>query len=155
MTPGKHSLIRRWAHAPWHAWIKDEPQWLDIFAELWTRLPEAPLKTLLTSTRPLIILPPVHFGRVVRIKGPLLLGASILQLDDRLLERPREQTLGILAHELAHLCVPASDNELTNDLLADRLVRSWGLGPELLQALNMDLDAQHPRVTEARTSLAA
>src|SRR4051812_7364394 len=107
MSPSKESLIRRWAHAPWHSWIKTEPQWLEIFAELLQKMPEASLRKLSSGVRPLVVLPPVEMGRVVRIKGPLLGGAVLLQLDANLLQRGRAEALGILAHELAHLCVDA------------------------------------------------
>lgn len=154
MTRGKESLIRRWAHASWHSWLKSEPEWTVIFAELWMRLPEEALESVLTSVRPLIVLPPVEAGRVVRIRGPLLAGARILQLDSRLLSRSVDETLAILAHELAHLCAPVINDELANDLEADRLVVSWGLGAGLLKALKRDLDHDHPRVIAAASGAA-
>ena len=77
------SLIKRWAHAPWHSWIKDDPVWCDLLAELLARLPASAVRRLLASGRPLIVLPPVNQGRVLRITQPLLTGAQILQLDAR------------------------------------------------------------------------
>lgn len=142
----KPALIRKWAHAPWHAWIKEHPEWVNLFAELWARLPESAVKQLLCAPRELIVLPPVNFSRVVRIASPLLTGAFILQLDHRLTERSRADAVAILAHEMAHLCTAICDDELTNDLRADQLVVSWGFQSELLGALNADLEATHPRI---------
>lgn len=155
MDSRKTSLIRRWAHAPWHSWLKTEPEWLEVFAELWARIPEEEMAQLFTATRPLVVLPPVETGRVVRVRGPLLAGVHILQLDSRLLARPRKQAVAILAHELAHLCVRAQNDELTNDLEADRLVLAWGFGEGLLDALKTDLEAEHPRVRAAASGVPA
>lgn len=141
----RERLIREWAHAPWHSWLKGEPAWLDLFAEFWARIPEQGLRRLFFSARALIVLPPVHCGRVVRITRPLPTGASILQLDEKLLERPREERLGILAHEVAHLCSPPADDPLQNDLIADRIAAAWGFAVELRLALARDLEDTHPR----------
>lgn len=143
----KEQLLRRWAHAPWHSWLKEEPQWAGLFAELLSRLPESALRRLIFLARPLVVLPPVCFGRVVRLNQPFLVGANILQLDGALLERSREETLGILAHELAHLCVDARADELENDLAADRLAAEWGFRDELMLALKQDLADDHPRIS--------
>jgi hypothetical protein len=151
----KASLIKRWAHAPWHAWLKDEPEWLDLLAEVFARIPEDAMRQLTNPLRPLVLLPPVQMGRVVRLKGHFLLGASILQLDEKLLKRPRNETLGIIAHELAHLCVPAENTADHNDTAADALARAWGFSAELYAALAEDLEEAHPRVQEARKTLAA
>lgn len=142
----KTSLIRKWAHAPWHSWLKEHRPWLDLFAELWARLPSDAVQELVASPRELIVLPPVNFGRVVRIAAPLLTGAFILQLDERLLERPRAEALAILAHELAHLCTAIDDDELQNDLRADQLAAAWGFKQGLVEALGRDLETEHPRL---------
>lgn len=142
----KTALIRKWAHAPWHSWIKEHPEWVNLFAELWARLPEPAVKQLLCAPCELVVLPPVNYSRVVRLATPLLSGAYILQLDMRLTERPRAEAVAILAHEVAHLCTTISEDELDNDLRADQLVVSWGFHKELLGALNADLEASHPRV---------
>lgn len=142
----KEALIRRWAHAPWHCWIKEQPRWVDIFAELWARLPEDAVKQLVSAGRELIVLPPPNQARVVRVMAPLLTGASIVQLDAQLLNRPRDEVVAILAHEFAHLCTMIAEDELKNDLAADHLVRVWGFENELRQALARDLEGDHPRV---------
>lgn len=142
----KEALVRRWAHAPWHCWIKEQPEWVDIFAELWVRLPHAAVKQLLCAPRELIVLPPPNQARVVRVMSPLLMGASIVQLDSQLLARPRDEVVAILAHEFAHLCTMIADDELKNDLAADHLVRVWGFEDELRQALTRDLAGDHPRL---------
>ena len=148
----KESLIRHWANSAPHAWLKENPVWVDIFADLLSRLPAKALQKLLGSARPLIVLPPVYFGRVVRLTAALPAGANILQLDDRLLERPKEEAVGILAHELAHLCVPTAPHadELKNDLEADQVAVGWGFRTELVQALSRDLSLDHPRILAAQ-----
>ncbi len=142
------ALIRHWANAAPHAWLKENPPWVELFADLLARMPGVALQKLLGSARPLLVLPPVYFGRVVRLTAALPAGANILQLDERLLERPREEAVGILAHELAHLCVPTPPHadELKNDLEADQLAVSWGFRSELVQALCRDLEEDHPRI---------
>ena len=149
--------LKRWAHAPWHCWLKEEKQWLEIFAELWSRLPAPVFETLIGRTRPLIVLPPVQQSRIVRITESLPVGAHILQLDTQLLQRPRPETLGILAHELAHIYIAATGDmisveDLTNDLKADSLARQWGFEAELTQALCSDFDSAHPRRVLAKAA---
>ncbi|MBI3555982.1 MAG: hypothetical protein HY074_06950 [Deltaproteobacteria bacterium] len=144
----KESLIRHWANSAPHAWLKENPLWVELFAELLARMPGKALQKLLGSARPLIVLPPVYFGRVVRLTAALPAGANILQLDARLLDRPRDEAVGILAHELAHLCVvtaPHAD-ELKNDLEADQVACRWGFRTQLAQALGRDLESDHPRI---------
>lgn len=145
----KERFIRKLAYAPWHAWIKDSPDWMDLLAEIWARLPEAALRKICLGAPKLVILPPVYGGRIVRLDAPLWRGAYIMQLDPNLLERPRDHAIGILAHEFAHLCVEATADELTNDLAADRLAIKWGFHSELRDALRNDLGESHPRVVQA------
>lgn len=153
------ALLKTWAHAPWHSWLKAEPAWVELISQLLARLPDRALQRLLCSARPLIVLPPAYCGRVVRLTQALPAGANILQLDAGLLGRPAGEALGILAHELGHLCVPDSmqvyqiyDDELKNDLAADRVARSWGFGAELIQALQRDLEDGHPRIVAAQSA---
>lgn len=146
----KENWIREWAHAPWHCWLKEQPAWLDLFAELWARMPEIALRKILATTRTLVVLPPVHYGRVIRLSRPLLTGAHILQLDTKLLERPRKEQIGILAHEMGHLCSPVTEDETQNDLEADRFAIEWGFRDELVEALARDLESEHPRVKAAK-----
>ena len=147
-------ILKRWSHAPWHSWLRDEPAWLELIANLWARMPRSAVFRLLNTARPLVILPPVEMGRVVRITTPLPAGANILMLDARLLDRSAAEALGILAHELAHACVygDAECDELANDLEADRLALSWGFRAELVTALERDLDPAHPRLAAARAA---
>lgn len=150
----RESLIRCWAAEPWHCWLKEAPPWIDILAEILVRLPQCALEQLLAAGRPLVLLPPVNQGRIVRMTKPLANGANIMQLDERLLGRPRSEAIGILTHELAHAYAAdlATDDELTNDLEADRLAIKWGFGKELLAALERDLEANHPRTRAARAA---
>lgn len=149
MPSSKESLIRRWACQPWHCWLKKDSQWLEIIAELFARMPEKPLRRLLSPFRPLIVLPPPNMGQVVRIQGPLVAGALILQLDSKLLLREYPEIIGILAHELGHLSCEATSDALQNDLEADKIAISWGFETELLKALRRDLEIDHPRVRAA------
>lgn len=138
-------LLKAWCHAPWHAWLKDKPDWLKLFAELWAHIPQSAVKTVLSSNRPLVVLPPVFQSHVVRLQQPLPFGAHVLQLDSSLLGRPQNEALAILAHEIAHLVLPATYDDKTNDLAADKLVVEWGMGEGLANALAKDLEETHPR----------
>ncbi len=140
-------LLQKWCQAPWHAWLKEEPLWLNLFAELWSKLPENAVRQILLSSRTFIALPPVNQSYTFRITQPLPLGAHFLLLDFSLIKRPITQSIAILAHEMAHLCIPPTADPAQNDLLADKLVLKWGLKKELLEALSQDLDNGHPRVT--------
>ncbi|MGE4234572.1 MAG: hypothetical protein AB7F43_14710 [Bacteriovoracia bacterium] len=142
----KHLLtaLTAWAHAPWHEWMKEEPIWLEVFAELWTKIPESAVLEILKNR--LIVLPPVFMGRIVRIADATASDTIILQLDLALLKRPREEAIAILAHELAHIICKPSANLQQNDLDADQLVSNWGLEPELKKALANDLQPGHLRL---------
>lgn len=135
-----------WAQAPWHAWLKDSPQWSDLFVAMAVKLPHEVVVRLLNPIRPLILLPPVNQSRVVRIQAELKAGAHILQLDAALLGRPREEALAILAHEMAHLCLPATGDPEKDDLAADALAATWGFGTGLAAAVTRDGGPGHPRV---------
>lgn len=142
-------ILKKWAHAPWHSWIKEEPLWLRLIAEFWARLPREALAQINAAAPELIFLPPTAHARIVRLDRAIPAGSAIVQLNDPLLSRPRDQALAILAHELAHVCVPATADELENDLQADSLATRWGFGQALLLALKSDLEPAHPRILAA------
>lgn len=147
------TLIKRWAQAPWHAWIKEDQHCKKLFAELWTQLPFSVTKKMLLSNLAFVVLPPPSIARVIKIKQPLYFGAHILQLDEKLFLRPLQQQIAILAHEIAHFCINASTDADQNDLAADALVCAWGLAPTLSQALAEDLPVEHPRNLQVQAHL--
>lgn len=155
----KLRLIRKWATAPHHAWLKSDRAWLDLFADLWAKMPEPATIKVLGSLTPLVVLPPPSMGQVTRIRGNAFFGLNIMQLDNHLLKRSRREQLAILAHELAHLCVAPSEDPLTNDLAADALAASWGFASDLIAALHSENpnEAQATRLAalEATTNSAA
>lgn len=146
----RERLWLEWAKSPWQCWLKSETKWLELFLEVALVLPLQTSLRLLQPICPLILLPPVHMGRAVRIDASLLAGARLLQVDEALLKRPREEAKAILAHELGHLVLTATGDPLRDDLLADELVMEWGWGNGLLSALLSDLGGDHPRTIAAK-----
>ncbi len=138
-------LWKSWAAAPWHAWLRVEPLWLNLVLDVALAIPQSRLSQLLSPVRPLILLPPVEFGRVVHIDAALVAGARLMQLDRRLLDRPRCEALAILAHEFGHLCTARTGEMAIDDSAADDCAVEWGFGAGLLQALRRDLGEADPR----------
>jgi hypothetical protein len=126
--------------------------WAEIFVDVASKLPPEALGRLIHPVRPLILLPPVRGGRVVRIHTELKAGASILQLDETLLSRPRDEAEAILAHELAHLMLAPSGDADKDDLAADALAARWGFSVGLEAALSRDVGVNHPRSVALKAS---
>lgn len=145
-------LWMQWAQAPWHGWLKNEPQWLNLFLSVALRLPQDVTIRLLQPVRPLILVPPVEMGRVIRINAAMSAGVYILQMDRRLLERPVPEAEAILAHEIAHMLIPPSGNPDLDDREADRVAARWGYREGLIQALQKDLSGDHPRLRSLQSS---
>ena len=80
------------------------------------RLPASAITYLLDPACPLIVLPQVERGRITRVEAALPEGDCVLHLDSRLLDRPRREAIGIIAHELAHVCTEVApvNEELDN-----------------------------------------
>ncbi len=149
-------LLRLWAEAPWHSWMVDAHRvWAELFLDVAGRLPAEALGRLIHPVRPLILLPPVRGGRVVRINAELKAGASLLQLDAALLTRPRVEAEAILAHELAHLMLAPSGDIEKDDLAADAQAARWGFSAGLQEALARDVGADHPRSRALKINLAS
>ena len=134
----RDKILARWALSPWNSWLKDDAFWRDVFVELWARIPMDAIKKLGRASPELLILPPVFASRAVAVPRAIQKGSHILQLDGRLAARGRAQTLGILAHEFAHLLT-------VDDLEADRIASGLGFASELRLALANDAPASHPR----------
>ena len=141
-------LWSQWALSPWHCWFQTQPEWLNLFIEVAGRIPAPEMNRLLQPSRPLIVLPPVEYGRVIRIDATLIGGASIMQLNQSLLLRPRIEALALIAHELAHLIVPPTGDVLKDDLNADWHAARWGFSEGLMAALQKDAPANHPRISQ-------
>ncbi|MEW6055215.1 MAG: hypothetical protein AB1540_01260 [Bdellovibrionota bacterium] len=147
----KYALLANWCSAPWHAWLKEQPQWLRLWAEVWSKIPEPALSQILASPQPLVILPPVEMSQIVRIEHALPQGAFLLQMNRSLLDRPRDEAVAILAHELGHRCAKnLSSDPIANDLEADRIAISWGFDKGLIKALERDVCDSNPRLAAAK-----
>lgn len=105
--------------------------------EVLSRLPDA--GALLNGERPLYIVQSSRIGGVVTLGS----GVTLLTLNERLKERPWEEIVGIMAHELAHLALGhrfvswegKRKLRLREEYEADGLACQWGFREELMAAL--------------------
>ena len=109
--------------------------------EVLSRLPDTVSQALLNCKRPIYIVQSSRIGGVVTLGFPSAL--TLLTLNEALKERPLGETVGIIAHELAHLALGhrfvawegKRQLRLREEYEADALACQWGFRGSLIAAL--------------------
>lgn len=117
------------------------PRIREALKEALSRLPDSVYNNLVHGERPLYVAESSRIGGVVTLGFPS--GLTLLTLNEALEERPLEEIVGIIAHELAHLALGhrfvlwegKGKLRLREEYEADALACRWGFRDPLIAAL--------------------